>query len=134
MIIRARQEGNTVIFNLEGHLDFETITNFEVSCNRVIEKNSEHRIVVNMQSLRFVGSSGISQFVQVLKTMNRRESKPKLVSVSSEFEKILRALESSRNPFDIFENEAQGILAFDAPQPTESTLTPCPKSKKKGSA
>jgi len=133
MIIRARQEGNTVIFNLEGHLDFETINQFEQSCQRVLVRDSQHRIVVNMESLRFVGSSGISQFVQVLKTINRKECKPKLVSVSSEFEKILRALESSRNPFDIFESEAMGILAFDNPQP-EATAVPAQKTKKKGSA
>ena len=50
---------------------------------------------------------GINQFVKVLKTINHQTIKPKLVSVSTEFEKILRALETVRNPFDIFENESQ---------------------------
>lgn len=133
MIIRARQEGNTVIFNLEGHLDFETITQFQENCRRILLQDSLPRIVVNMESLRFVGSSGISQFVEVLKALNHKDCKPKLVSVSSEFEKILRALETTRNPFDIFETEAQGLLAFDAP-PTQTDLTPSPKTRKKGTA
>jgi len=133
MIIRARQEGNTVIFNLEGHLDFETIVQFEDSCRRILNQDSKPRIVVNMETLRFVGSSGISQFVDVLKTINNRDCKPKLVSVSSEFEKILRALEIKRNPFDIFENETQGLSAFDAPQPTQADA-PALKMKKKGTA
>lgn len=115
MIIRARQEGNTVIFNLEGHLDFETIVQFEQSCGTIIAKESEPKIIVNMQGLRFVGSSGINQFVKVLKNLNRATLKPKLVSVSSEFEKILRALETIRNPFEILENETQGLLAFETP-------------------
>ncbi|NBX75519.1 MAG: anti-sigma factor antagonist [Proteobacteria bacterium] len=133
MIIRARQEGNTVIFNLEGHLDFETITQFEHSCRRLLAKDAQPRIVVNMETLRFVGSSGISQFVEVLKTINHRDCRPKLVSVSSEFEKILRALETKRNPFDIFESETQGLLAFDAPQATPDEA-PAPKMKKKANA
>jgi len=118
MIIRARQEENTVIFSLEGHLDFETIVQFEKTCEKVLAHESPPRIIVNMQGLRFVGSSGINQFVKVLKTMNRALQKPKLVSVSSEFEKILRALETVRNPFEIFENETQGLLAFQTPQQT----------------
>ncbi|NBV51456.1 anti-sigma factor antagonist [bacterium] len=113
MIIRARQEGNTVIFNLEGHLDFETIIEFEQTCTRVLSQGTRPRIIINMQELRFVGSSGINQFVKVLKTINHKDLKPKIVNVSTEFEKILRALQSVRNPFDIFENETQGLLAFD---------------------
>jgi len=133
MIIRARQEGNTVIFNLEGHLDFETIMQFEQNCQRILNQDSKPRIVVNMETLRFVGSSGISQFVEVLKAINHRDCKPKLVSVSSEFEKILRALETKRNPFDIFESETQGLLAFDAPQPVTEDGAAL-KPKKKGTA
>lgn len=132
MIIRARQEGNTVIFNLEGHLDFETIVQFEESCKKVLNQVTAPRIVVNMESLKFVGSSGINQFVKVLKTINHQSLKPKLVKVSPEFEKILRALETVRNPFDIFENETQGILAFDT---INDNLSPAPgKPKRKGTA
>ncbi len=115
MIIRARQEGNTVIFNLEGHLDFETIIQFEETCGKIMSKDTKPRIIVNMEGLRFVGSSGINQFVKVLKALNKATLKPKLVSVSSEFEKILRALETIRNPFEILENETQGFLAFETP-------------------
>ena len=132
MIIRERKEGNTVIFNLEGHLVFETIVQFEESCGKLLAQNSDQRIIVNMEALRFVGSSGINQFVKVLKTINHQTIKPKLVSVSTEFEKILRALETVRNPFDIFENETQGILAFDSPM--DDSLDMMNKSKRKGSA
>lgn len=132
MIIRARQEENIVIFNLEGHLDFETIVKFEETCQKIYSQSTDQRIVVNMEQLRFVGSSGINQFVQVLKDINHRTVKPKLVNVSSEFEKIFRALQTVRHPFDIFENEAQGIVAFDASPETLSSENK--KNKKKGTA
>jgi len=128
MIIRAKQEGNTVVINLEGHLDFETIVQFEQTCHKVKSQGTETRLIVNMESLRFVGSSGISQFVNVFKSINHKDSKPKLVQVSSDFEKILRALQNSRNPFDIFETEAQGISAFDMPPPPP--VSPSSKNKK----
>lgn len=115
MIIRAKQEGNAVVLQLEGHLDFETIIEFEKTCQKIKTQSSLNQLVVNMESLRFVGSSGISQFVNVLKSINQKDRRPKLVHVSSEFEKILRALQNSRNPFDIFETEAQGLMAFDMP-------------------
>ena len=115
MIIRAKQEGNAVVLQLEGHLDYETIIEFEKTCQKIKTQSSLNQLVVNMESLRFVGSSGISQFVNVLKSINQKDRRPKLVHVSSEFEKILRALQNSRNPFDIFETEAQGLMAFEMP-------------------
>jgi len=131
MIIRAKQEGNTVVLHLEGHLDFETIIQFEKTCQQVKPHGEATRLIVNMEALRFVGSSGISQFVNVLKSINHKECKPKLVQVSSDFEKILRALQNSRNPFDIFETEAQGISAFDMPPPPPTSP---PSKNKKGHA
>ncbi|NBX92314.1 MAG: anti-sigma factor antagonist [Proteobacteria bacterium] len=132
MIIRARQQENVVIFNLEGHLDFETIVKFEETCQKIYSESTQQRVIVNMEQLRFVGSSGINQFVQVLKDINHREVKPKLVNVSSEFEKIFRALQTTRHPFHIFENETQGILAFDGQSETTPVVTK--KSKKKCNA
>ena len=132
MIMRAKQEGNVVVFELEGNLDFETIVQFENACERLIEQSAQtQRLVFNMEKLKFVGSSGINQFVRVLKNFNTLPVKPKYIHVSSEFEKIFRALQTVRNPFDIFENEAQAIVAFDTdPPPSDSPR----RLKRKGNA
>ena len=125
MIMRARQDGNVIVFELEGHLDFETTIKFQETCENLVKKNSEQRIVLNMEKLKFVGSSGINQFIQAVKDFDSFPAKPKLCKLSSEFEMIFKAYQTARHPFDIFEAEPEAIAAFDLP--------PAPKkvSKKK---
>ena len=119
MIMRARHERNVVVFELEGHLDFETTQLLEDTCVTVLQKNQSQRIIFNMERLKFVGSSGINQFIRVLKEFNNLPEKPKLCRLSSEFQKMFRAYQTSRNPFEIFEEENEAIAAFDLPAPVK---------------
>ena len=92
MIMRAKQDGNVITFELEGHLDFETTIQFEETCRNLIERNGDVKVIFNMERLKFVGSSGINQFIKVLKEFNGMDRKPRLVRLSSEFQKIFRDL------------------------------------------
>lgn len=115
MILRAKQDGNVLVLELEGHLDYETTTQFEDTCTNMIAKTPEARVIFNLDRLRFVGSSGINQFIKVMKDFNTIDIKPRLCHVSSEFEKMFRAYQTTRNPFEIVENEKQARESFDAP-------------------
>jgi len=115
MIMRAKNQGNVVVFELEGHLDFETTQQLEDTCVNVLRKNESQRIVFNMEKLKFVGSSGINQFIKVLKEFNTLPEKPKLCRVSSEFAMMFKAYQTARNPFEIFDEETLAIESFDHP-------------------
>lgn len=112
MNIKARQDGEIVIFELEGHLDFETTLNFQKACETVIEQSEKVRIIFNMERLKFVGSSGINHFIGVMKEFNTLPYRPKLCSVSSEFTRVLRAYQTSRRPFEIFQAENDARQSF----------------------
>lgn len=116
MILRAKQQGEVLIVELEGHLDFETTQEFKNTCTNLIKTNKVQKVVFNMEKLKFVGSSSINQFVRTVKEFNSpkfMKPKPKFCSVSREFHRILRAYQTMRNPFDIFETEPDAIAAFD---------------------
>ncbi len=117
MIMRAKQDGNVLFLELEGHLDFETTVQFKATCRDLISKNTASRLIFNMEKLKFVGSSGINQFVKVLKEFNTLKEKPRYIKMSTEFNRIFRALQTSRNPFEIFEDEGTAKLSFDLPPP-----------------
>lgn len=117
MIMRAKQDGNVIVFELEGQLDFETTLQLKSTCEQLMKKNNTEKVVFNMEKLKFVGSSGINQFIRVLKDFNSLERKPKFCRLSSEFEKVFKAYQTSRNPFDIYEDETQAIVSFDLPPP-----------------
>jgi anti-anti-sigma regulatory factor len=59
-----------------------------------------------MKNLEFVGSSGITQFVQSLKAMHTQtDVVPKYCGVRSEFRKIMKAFDEE-NAFDFYDDEA----------------------------
>jgi len=115
MIMRAKQDGNIMILELEGHLDFETTQQFRDTCSALLEKNSSQRVIFNMEKLKFVGSSGINQFIRVLKDFNSLQEKPRYCRLSSEFQKVFKAYQTARNPFEIFEDEGAAVLSFETP-------------------
>ena len=125
MIMRARQDGNLVIFELEGHLDFDTTVFFQESCKNIL-KGEGTRIVFDLQKLRFVGSSGINQFIQAMKDFNGVHPKPRIMNASSEFVKIFKALQASRHPFEFVESLDKAIEGFNTEPPP-----PPPKKPRK---
>lgn len=115
MILRARKDGNITVFELEGHLDFETTQQFHDKCDSLMTDAPEHQVVFNLEKLKFVGSSGISQFITILKRFNNRKPKPRLCKLSTEFTRMFRAYETTRNPFEIFETEPAAVASFSTP-------------------
>ena len=131
MILRARTDGSIVIFELEGQLDFETTQQFEQACDSVMTQHGgAGRIVFNMERLRFVGSSGINQFIRVLKAFNGAQERPKYCHVSPEFEKLLRAFETARSPFEVFPDESEALAAFAKTPPIAMRMKSDPVAKK----
>jgi anti-anti-sigma factor len=117
MIMRARQDGEVIVFELEGQLDFETTLQFRDTCADLIKKNNAQRVVFNMEKLKFVGSSGINQFIRVLKDFNGLKEKPRYCLLSSEFIRVFKAYQATRNPFEIFESEQAAVSSFAFPLP-----------------
>ena len=117
MIMRAKQEGSIIILELEGHLDFETTLQFKETTISLMAKNQTQKVVFNLEKLKFVGSSGINQFIQVLKHFNSLQEKPRYCRLSSEFQKVFKAYQTTRNPFEVFEDEAAAVISFETPLP-----------------
>ncbi|MBY0371582.1 STAS domain-containing protein [bacterium] len=111
MKMQTRREGAITIIDLEGHLDFEATHQFHKTASDLLNEQS-NQVVFNLSKLRFVGSSGISQFIKVLKKLNASTAKPKFCNLSSEFQKMFKAYQTARNPFQIFDDETQAVASF----------------------
>jgi len=131
MILRAKQEQNVLVFELEGTLDFETTHQLIQTCNGLMTRNSCSKVVFDFERLKFVGSSGIHQFIEVLKEFNGQKDKPRLCHLSVEFDKIVRAFQTVKKPFHIFTNRAEAIASFDNEEPEKIEKAPkAPKTTK----
>jgi anti-anti-sigma factor len=107
------RDGVTVI-SLEGVIDYETTNRFRNSLKNIVGGNVERKrkILINMEKLSFVGSVGVTDFVQVMKEFNT-DSNIKYCSVKPEFKKLIRAYDNPEQALQTFDDENCGINSFD---------------------
>lgn len=108
-----RKEGQSVIVSLEGQLDFETTDQFRESLMKLEKQTQGSRVIFDLSDLQFVGSSGISAFVQALREFNSRAAqKPRYTNVKSEFKKIITAFDENQS-FEFWDNTERALRSFD---------------------
>jgi anti-anti-sigma factor len=110
MKARIKSSADSIVLYIDGKIDYETQDDVCVFINKTIERNKKDeapkKIVMNFKGLDFVGSSGITQFVQSLKQIHTdTHVTPKYCSVRSEFQKIMKAFDAE-NEFDFYDDEA----------------------------
>jgi anti-anti-sigma factor len=113
MKTEIKKIGDTFIVYMDGKLDFETTVPLRETLNRLATDSVAKKVIFNLERLEFVGSSGISSFVQTLKDFNQRlPIRPRYCHVRSEFKKIIKAFDDEEL-FDFFENEDHAKSSFD---------------------
>lgn len=113
MKTNIRKDGQAVVVTLEGHLDFETADTFRESLIKLESQSQGNMIIFDMAELQFVGSSGISAFVQALREFNgRSQVKPRYANVKSEFKKIISAFDEN-NSFEFWETTERALRIFE---------------------
>lgn len=110
--------GDTVVVSMDGRLNYEIQEPLKEDLYKLVENTKKgdsvpQKIIFNLENLEFVGSSGISTFIQTLKELsNRASTKPRYCNVKSEFKRIIKALDDSGN-FEFYENEEKARSSFD---------------------
>lgn len=113
MKTHIRKDGDSVVVSLEGQLDYETTDSFRESLLRLERQNGSARVIFDLGQLQFVGSSGISAFIQALRDFNgRATTKPRYTNVKSEFKKVINAFDEGQS-FEFWENTERALKSFD---------------------
>jgi anti-anti-sigma factor len=116
MKTQIKKQGDTIVVTMDGKLDFETNVPLREDLGKLIRQtktDSTSKIIFNLENLDFVGSSGISSFVQTLKEFNANAiSTPVYCNVKSEFRRVIKAFDEDEQ-FKFFENEDRARKSFD---------------------
>jgi anti-anti-sigma factor len=109
-----RERNGVTVISLEGVIDYETTNRLRNSLKNIVDNNLSQgrKILINMEKLNFVGSIGVTDFVQVMRDFNS-DSNIRYCSVKSEFKKLIRAYNNPEQESEIFDNEDSGINSFD---------------------
>jgi anti-anti-sigma factor len=117
MKTQIKKIGDTIVVTMDGKLDFETNIplreNLAKLARQAHQDSVPKKIIFNFENLEFVGSSGISSFVQALKEFNViAPTRPRYCNVKSEFKRIIKAFDED-HLFDIYDNEDRARKSFD---------------------
>jgi anti-anti-sigma factor len=108
---RIIQAHDITVVKLKGFLDFEIAETFRKNC---LENLSGYKVIFNLRELSFVGSSGITPFVEMLSQFSKSNNvRPKFCEMTSEFRRLF--LSSQINDYEIFEDELGAMKSFTAP-------------------
>lgn len=117
MKTHIKKTGDTIVVVMDGRLDFETYVPLREDLSKIIDHSQKDsvpkKIIFNLDKLEFVGSSGISSFVQTLKEFNASSpTKPRYCHVKSEFKRIIKAFDDE-DQFEFYENEDRAKKSFN---------------------
>ncbi|MBI2712086.1 MAG: STAS domain-containing protein [Bdellovibrio sp.] len=117
MKTQIKKKGDTIVVTMDGQLDFGTHVPLREDLNKLIHSSktdsTPKKIIVNLENLEFVGSSGISSFVQTLKAFTQESpTRPRFCNVKSEFRRIIKAFDEEE-VFEFFETEDRARKSFD---------------------
>ncbi len=143
MKTQIRREGDTVIVSIHGKLDYETQEPLKRNLDNILnppkpkpaapkrgsmaptgasaydnEVDSSSmtpasKVIFNLENLEFVGSCGISHFIQTLKEFNSKaQVRTRYCHVRNEFKRMFKSIEEDQI-FECFDNEEKAKRSFD---------------------
>ena len=102
--------GDVVIVNLSGRIDMEYSQLFREACLDDIARRAD-KIIFNLKGLSFVGSNGITPFVEALSDLASQDRKKiHFCQVSSEFQRIFAA--STLSHLQIFNDQDHALASI----------------------
>lgn len=108
MTARLESTGEVTIVYLSGFLDYESSSAFRRLC---LEKLLSSRVVFDLRELSFVGSSGISTFLETFKDFREGAAfLPRFSNVGTEFRRLFHSSQLMGNEF--FSSEEGAINSF----------------------
>lgn len=111
MNTRVKKNGQTITIQINGSIDHDAQIPFRNGLNTLYDRShrdsTPKRFIFDLSGLQFVGSTGLSAFVQTLKDFSQRtENNMAFCSAGSEFRKFIAAYDENQI-FQFYENEAQ---------------------------
>lgn len=112
MQIRIDEKDGVSVCHVDGEIDINTAPNVKKAFDKII-KEKKAKIVINLEKVAYIDSSGLATLVELLKNFRTYGAKLKLVSLSAKV-KSLFEITKLEKLFDIFEKEEEALKSFTA--------------------
>ena len=109
--MKVRRDGHdsSVVLEVEGQVDFNTSPELRRHLREALERKSTP-LVVDLQAVAFIDSSGLATLIEALQGVGRYGGKLRLVGLSPAVKNLFR-LSSLTSIFDIRESRDEALRA-----------------------
>ncbi len=108
-IVIDEQDGVSIC-RIDGEMDINTAPDVKKTFDNLV-KQKKDRIVINMERVAYIDSSGLATLVEALKNFRKYGARLKLVGLSAKV-KSLFEITKLEKLFDISEQEEEAVKAF----------------------
>jgi anti-anti-sigma factor len=108
MDAKVENSNGVYVINLSGQMNFETADQLKTQC---LKNFSSHDIILNLKELNFVGSSGITPFLELIDELAKSlGNRFKICSVGVDFMRLFQS--SDADGIEIYKDVNDARLAF----------------------
>lgn len=108
--MNIKKQDNNIIVYLTGRMDVHLASEVEGELNDIIQKHNEKSVVLNLEEVEYMSSSGLRVFVSLMRTLKDSNRTLKLCSLSVAVKKVFEVVELM-DMFEIFDTEEEAIAA-----------------------
>jgi stage II sporulation protein AA (anti-sigma F factor antagonist) len=100
-----------LVVNLEGRLDVSVANEVEEGLSELIDSGDHRKVVLNMDGIDYMSSSGFRACISTLRKLNAKEGALKMCNIKPAVKRIFDVIELT-SLFDIYSSEEEAINSF----------------------
>jgi anti-anti-sigma factor len=111
MNLNVKRVNNVVVVYLTGRLDVHLSAEIEKEINKIIQNESDTHILMNLNDVEYMSSSGLRIFVSTMRLLKEQKWLLKLCNMNSAVKKIFEVVEL-RDMCVIYDTEEEALKSF----------------------
>lgn len=109
-MLKKKKIGDRLVVYLEGRLDVTVATEVEEQLIKLIDEDGEKHIVLNLEQVEYMSSSGFRACIAILRKLKQREGSLRLSNIRPSVKRIFDVIELT-SLFDIYDTEDEAARA-----------------------
>ena len=110
MLNNTIKNGILVVY-LEGRLDVSVANEVEEGLSELIDSGDHRKVVLNMDGIDYMSSSGFRACISTLRKLNSKEGALKMCNIKPAVKRIFDVIELT-SLFDIYSSEEEALNSF----------------------
>ena len=110
MLNNTIKNGILVVY-LEGRLDASVANEVEEGLSELIDSGDHRKVVLNMDGIDYMSSSGFRACISTLRKLNAKEGSLKMCNIKPAVKRIFDVIELT-SLFDIYSSEEEAVNSF----------------------